>query len=792
MQSAATVWQENLSRRQWILVWRLVICVLGMLAGTTFAAPMIEVNTERLHLDLPPYVDVFEDKKGDMTFDEIKSEKLSHQFAPSSLTDLYFGYTDSAYWLRFEVDNQLDHDKAFIFEVAPADVELVDFYALDSRLDKTLFHKRSGSAVAFKLRDYDHPLNYFDLTIPAHATYTYYVRLESHRAINAQLTLSALREHFRHSGARDWWQGFLFGALFLLAVIHLGFAVVFRRKAFVYCGLVLMSMILIQGSWNGYFLQFLDADIYLLERQLILSVYISAALGLLFTRSYLDTHQRYPRCHRVLTALVGIVLAGIPCSWLFSSQTNVLLMSLVTVPATLFVCGVAVYSFLEGYRPARYFLIARTATLFMILAAVFSDRGLLPQGFVSAWGLSAAMVFEGVVFALAMVMQQWQRRLIETPGQGLPVATESASAVPVSAYCHELRTPISGVMGMAELLLDTPLTDQQRLQAETIYTSGKALLGVVKKMSDISALEGGNLVLVETSFEIIPVVESCIEHARQFAEQRNIELIYQVDEALAGFVKGDQEKLQQVLENLVSYGVRHLESGEILLTAKFQSQDFVRFEVISGRNTSVPEYAAAKALSSHPTSADAMNLALAKRFITLMGGELEMQARTDGGCRANFQVFLRRLRREHETGVQDYLVRGKRLLVVDDNDTCCKIVKQQASLWGMDVMVASSGKEALALLRAQADLNRAFDLMLADYDMPGMNGLELVEHISQERDVLKAKKLLVLILTGVSKMPWQLMGGHKDIHRVLYKPLSGKHLKQALIEALQQAAGKTV
>jgi signal transduction histidine kinase/ActR/RegA family two-component response regulator len=752
---------------------------------------VIEVNTERLHLDLPPYVDVFEDKKGDMGFEEVKSEKLSHQFAPSSLTDLYFGYTDSAYWLRFEVENQLGHDKAFIFEVAPADIELVDLYALDSRLDKTLFHKRSGSAVDFSLRDYDHPLNYFDLTIPAQTTYTYYVRLESHRTINAQLTLSTLREHFRHSGSRDWWQGFLFGALFFLAVIHLGFAVVFRHKAFFYCGLVLVSMIFVQGSWNGYFLQFLNADSRLLERQLILSVYISAALGLLFTRSYLDTHQRYPRCHRVLTALVGIVLAGIPCSWLFSSQTNVSLMSLVTVPATLFVCGVAVYSFLDGYRPARYFLIARTATLFMILAAVFSDRGLLPQGFVSAWGLSAAMVFEGVVFALAMVRQQWQHRPVEASRQELPVATGATTAVPILAYCHELRTPVSGVMGMAELLLDTPLTDQQRLQAETIYGSGQALLEVVKKMSDMAALESGNLALVESSFEIIPMVESCIEHARQLAEQRNIELIYQVDETLAGFVKGDEEKLQQVLESLVNYGVRHLESGEILLTAKVQSQDFVRFEVISGRNTFVQAYAPAQATAPLPTSADTMNLALAKRFIDLMGGELVMQSRADGGYQANFQVFLRRLRREHETGTQDYLLRGKRLLVVDDNDTCCKIVRQQASLWGMDVTVASSGKEALALLRTQAGLNRAFDLMLADYDMPGMNGLELVEKIGQELDALKAQKLLVLILTGVSKMPGSLMDGHRGIHRVLYKPLSGKHLKQALIEALQQPTGKS-
>jgi len=771
-----------------VLNWT-VGCGLWVLIKSAIAAPVIEVNEERLRLELPPYVDIFEDKNGNIPFDDIKSEKFSHQFAPSPSTDLSFGYTDSAYWLRFGVENQLDHDQSFIVEVTPADIDSIDLYGVDYRLNKTLFHKHSGSAVNFDQRDYDHPLYYFDISVPAHTAYTYYVRLESNKTINAQLMLSTPRDHFHFSGARDWWQGFIFGALLFLAIIHLGLAFTFNHKGFAYCGLMLLSMIFIQGSWNGYFLQFLNTDRTLLDRQLILSVYVSGALGLLFTRSYLNTHERSPKSHRLLTLLIVISLMGIPCSWLFDSHVNALLVGAVTIPTAFFIFGVAIYSFLEGYEPARYFLLARTVTIVMILAAIFSDRGLLPQGFVSAWGISASMLFEGVVFAFAMIKQQVDKQQLEKHTQTAATPTHTSALVPVSAFCHELRTPISGVMGMTELLLDTPLTDQQRLQAETIRGSGKALLEVVNKMSDLASLESGEIELIETSFEIISVVESCIENARNVSERRNIELIYQVDEALSGLVRGDEEKLQQVLSNLINYAVRRLESGEILLTAKFLSHDMAQFEVISGKNTFTQEYGALYEAHETPTSADSLNLTIARQFVALLGGELVLQYRADGGSKASFQILLRRQRREQSFDGHEQLLRGKRLMVVDDNDTCCKIVKQQAAHWGMDVISAGSGKEALALLRSQANLNEIFDLMLVDYDMPGMNGLELVSRIKQEQESLKAQNVLILILTGVSKMPNQIMDRQLGVHRILYKPLSGKNLKIALIDALQKAVG---
>ena len=176
------------------------------MASTVLAAPVVELRDSKLRMELSPYVDVFEDLGNKLAFEEVKSEKYAQRFSPSPLTELYFGYTDSAYWLRFSVENQQDNPQSLVFEVTPADIDRIDFYAVDQHRGETLFHKHSGSSVDFSQRDYDHPLYYLDTTLPPHTTHTYYVRLESNKIINAQLRLSTPKEHFYSSGSRDWYE----------------------------------------------------------------------------------------------------------------------------------------------------------------------------------------------------------------------------------------------------------------------------------------------------------------------------------------------------------------------------------------------------------------------------------------------------------------------------------------------------------------------------------------------------------------------------------------------------------
>lgn len=781
-----TAWQLMRRLLHWWLACLGIASALG-LAISVSAAPEIDIHEERQRIDLPPYVDVLEDPQGILSIEQVSSDDYATRFAPAPLTRLFFGYTRSVFWLRFTVNNALSHHKDLILEILPADIDLIEVYALDRSNLQLAEYKLSGSSVDFSVRDYNHPFYYFDLNVPANGSRVYFVRLESNKNVNAQLTLSSPSEHFFYSGMRDWWQGFLFGSLLLLALLHFIFYAASGFKGFLYCGLWLFSMIFIQGSWNGYFIQFVETSPELLDRQLMFSTYLSGIMGILFVRTYLETHRRTPVAHRVLTAFLVLAAMGIPCAWVLPPAWNALLSGLVSVPLTFFVFGLGIYSLLDGYEPARYFVLARSITTVTILVAIFSDQGLLPDAFTITYGLAIAFVIEGTIFLYAMHKTRAKKIADELASQRLANTGHSAAELPVSAFCHELRTPISGVLGMSELLLDTALSHQQRAQVESLQQSGKVMLEVVNKMSDLASMEKGELELHETSFEMMGLVEACVENARPLSEQRYIEMIYQVDDSVAGWWQGDKERLQQVINNLVNYAVRHLETGELLLVAKPASTHQVAFAVVSGRNTLFQE---ALPVSTYPgavtgTSGDNLNLSIARRYIALMGGELSIGRRNDGGWHFSFEIPLQKQQRDITRDEHDGLLRGKVLMVVDDNDTYCKILQQQALRWGLEAFIATSGKEAMALLRSRANLNQSLDLLLVDYDMPGMNGVELVSRLLQERDSLRIDHVHVMILTGVSKMPAQQLAQLPQGIRILYKPLSGKSLKMALIEALQ-------
>lgn len=746
------------------------------------AAPLVELTSPSLNLPLAPYVDILEDSERKLAITDVTSERYAFRFASAPLSELFFGYTTSVYWMRFTVDNQRETDMHLVLEVMPADIDYLDLYEIDPVTKTLQASRRMGSAVPYAQREYDHPLYFFDLALTPKKALTYYLRVESNKTINLQLNLSTPREHLQNTTRQDRRQGLLVGALVLLSLLHGGLYLAFRFKGFLWCSLFLFSVVLIQTSWNGYWLPFFTPHDLLLDRQIIAPVYIAILFSSLFVQSILETRKHSPWQHNLLNAFVVFALLASSITWFITSSTNSLVASVFALCNTITIFGITLQANMAGHTLARHFLIVRTMTTAIILIAIFNIHGYLPQGSFTNWGVSAAVAVESAIMLLVMVAAclQDQKKQIQKASSFSEKQVHTRPLINLADICHELRTPISGILGMSDLLMDGNLTEQQQNQVKTLRKSGQALLDVTNKIADLSSIERGTVELSLATFELTHLIESCVENCRNRAESSNIELIYHVDAHLPAYLKGDQGKLQQILINILHFTLRHLEKGEVILNVSPGLADDIVFSIRSGSNTLID-----RSLSTETrklAASDQLNITIAEQYLQLMGSFLSLQTHIGEGVSIEFHVALE-AQTAPVTQETNNILLGKRMLVVDDNATCCAIIEQQAIQWGMSVTSAHGGKEALAILRSGTTLTEPFDIVLTDYDMPGMNGMELATNIREDRKINSAQ-LLIIMLTGVSTAPSKMMTGTDNIQNILYKPLSGKSLRQALQSAL--------
>nr|WP_277344175.1 hybrid sensor histidine kinase/response regulator [Azotobacter chroococcum] len=457
----------------------------------------------------------------------------------------------------------------------------------------------------------------------------------------------------------------------------------------------------------------------------------------------------------------------------------------------------AFYHWLRGYRPARLVLVGML--LFHLGFSAYLSMLLDYSQFGPCWQVLALFAFSaasGLVLGFALAERQRkieQDRAAWRTSEAASSAELRAKSEFLAKLSHEIRTPMNGVLGMTELLLGTPLTAKQYDYVQTINSSGNELLSLINDILDISRLESGQIELDEVSFDLNGLIEDCLGIFRAKAERRRVELISFVQPQVPRLVKGDPTRLRQILLTLIDNAFRQTDEGEILLKVSLETEGSQPRLHIAVQDSGQPmsESRREALLHSELQSQDllsaaqidgSLGLVIARQLVLLMQGHYGIDIGPDTGSTIWLSLPLDPASLERPAADLNGPLQDARLLVVDDNDTCRKVLLQQCGAWGMKVSAVSSGKEALALLRTKAHLGEYFDAALLDQNMPGMSGLQLAQRIKEDPGL--NHDILLIMLTGLSDAPGRVFARNAGITCSLAKPVAGYTLKTTLADEL--------
>jgi two-component system sensor histidine kinase/response regulator len=418
------------------------------------------------------------------------------------------------------------------------------------------------------------------------------------------------------------------------------------------------------------------------------------------------------------------------------------------------------------------------------------------------WGLLSAVTVDvaGKPYVSWIVRDITDRKRIEAELIAAREAAEAASRAKsefLSSMSHEIRTPMNAVLGMAQLLAETELSEDQRHYLDLMVANGNSLLDLINSILDLAKIESGRMQVEHSEFDLTELVDKTMATFGVRAHSKGLELVAQVAPEVPERLVGDPLRLRQILTNLLGNAIKFTDSGEIVLEVEqfARSGDSLQIKfTIADTGIGIPpdkldsiflNFTQADSSTTRKYGGSGLGLAIAHRLVALMGGQMSVESEPGKGSRFSFTARFGQAPAASAAAVETApSLAGYRVLIADDSRTNRMAMREMLAETGAEIDDAMNGNSAFNSIRQAAEEGRPYDFVLLDMGMPSVDGFEVVRRLRNHRLPLKS---LLPMLSSDELKPQITRLQQLGLGTYLIKPISRKDLLGSIRMLLHEA-----
>ena len=772
---------------------RLIVAVFLTLAALGAQAAPLELGQGGARVDAWHGATILRDL--DASLDAPGAMAAAARFVPSELAHATLGMQQVPTWVRVPFRVAPDAPRDWVLQFDFALLDFLDVYLVQDGQPRQL---ASAGRLQQRHGDLDGRVPAVALALEPGMEYTLLVRVAARGPKTMPMSFMRPQAYQRAALQEQMLQGLFLGLAGCLVLYSLAQWITLREPLYGKYAMFAGGMTMYQAVWFGVAEQFFWSDnLYLTTHVMGAASCISSAGAYLFVEQTLKRSGMDRKFSILMKTCAAICLAS--CAlWVVDLLDHRILIAIVaTVGSAPMLLGLpgAFRRVRAGDAIGTYFLIGWAASCVGAFIQTMLIAGKLPVNFWTMHSLQFGVTVDILVFMriLGLRTKAMQAAMLRAEAEARMKSEFLAN------MSHEIRTPMNAIIGMSRLALMADPSPRVRNYVAKILGAGEHLLGIVNDILDHSKIAAGKLAVESVPFALDEMLEQLSSLTGVKTDAKGIELIFRVGPGVPSCLVGDPLRLGQVLINLTGNAVKFTEHGEIVVSVEARASDAGRvtlaFSVSDTGIGMTPEqvgrlfqsFTQADSSTTRKYGGTGLGLSISRQLVELMGGRISAQSTPGEGSCFTFTVPLGIGEFQAGAGApRQTLLRDVRALVVDDSASARAALSEMLGTLGAHADCAASGQECLAMLAAAQRDGQPYQIVLMDYLMPGLDGVETIRRIPDH--VAGATPPAILMVSAVSRDAVLEEEGALPVDAFLHKPIGPALLYHSMLQVLHPQA----